>query len=79
VQPPRGGPAITRVSVETTAPAHADAVVHASAVTLLWIRQGSLTYDDAHAQGLIDITGAPRHVDAAAAMFGLSREAPSAP
>jgi DNA-binding HxlR family transcriptional regulator len=54
---PNGGRAIERVSVEPGAPARADTVVQSSLATLLWVRQGELTSDDAHTQGLLEIEG----------------------
>ena len=63
------GRAIERVSIEAGAPNRADAVVQASIATILWIRQGVLTYDEACTRELLGIDG---NAPAARALFALA-------
>jgi hypothetical protein len=70
VAPPQPGPQIMRLSVEPGATSRTDVTIRTSAGVAMWVRQGVLSYDEAHEQGLLDIEGSGRAVETARAMFG---------
>jgi hypothetical protein len=70
IAPPGTGPQISRVTIETGVPDRADAVVRGSVGIAAWVRQGVLPFDDAQAQGLLTIEGAPRATAIVRELFG---------
>jgi DNA-binding HxlR family transcriptional regulator len=70
VAPPQAGPQIARVTVEWGVPDRADVTIRGSAAVAVWLRQRVLSCDEAGAQGLLEIEGDARAVDAARAMLG---------
>jgi DNA-binding HxlR family transcriptional regulator len=72
VAAPRPGPPIARVTVERGVPERADVTIRGSAAIVLWVRRRLLSFEEARSQGLLDLEGDERAVDAARAMLGFS-------